>query len=511
MGYATRHREHESPDAMTLSPRIATLAAVVLAAALLGAATAFLDQTVLLMAVLLSVIVATSGVILWRYRPGADALPLVVFLATYYLLAYGIGPAYFWLTGDAGSANPISMQMMLPALAVATLGWVGLLFGYFVNPLRTIGRVRLPVRVQDSGVEVLVRSLPVLALGWGARLLTVVNGTYFHSIAAGGEVVSSASTWTLTVLSTLPTLVLAVVGAYAYAYREHPSPRLKPVFLVMLAVDAAWYVPTGSRASLLGLVLLAAIISYYGGRKLPKKLLIASGLVLVFVVFPLYLTYRGNGDQYQSSPGDSMNAAVASTFSRSPLDFVGSGISATLSRFNDIKPGAFILSDGRDRFLPEAHGETLTWIAYSVFPRFVFPDKPDPGLFGNEVGRVTGMSSPTDYVTSTNFGQPFELFLTLGWIGTAVGMAILGAVYRLISDLTRTRDRNPLVLALYATSVLGLTTSLGEIVSNGLVGGIRTMAVYGVFLFFMSGGLTRLPVALTTHVTRRPRGELSGV
>lgn len=190
-----------------------------------------------------------------------------------------------------------------------------------------------------------------------------------------------------------------------------------------------------------------------------------------------------------------MSAAIAGTFSKSPVDFVGAGAAATLSRFNDIESGSRILQEGRGQLLPEAHGESLTWIVFAVLPRFVAPDKPDPGLFGNEVGRVSGMISPTDHVTSINFAQPFEFFLTLGWLGAAVGMAGIGAIYRLISDLTTARRRNPLVLALYATSALDLTLSLGVIVAQGLVGEIRVMAVYGVVLFFLSRGLARVPAA----------------
>ena len=73
-------------------------------------------------------------------------------------------------------------------------------------------------------------------------------------------------------------------------------------------------------------------------------------------------------------------------------------------------------------------------------------------------------------------------------------MAGLGSIYRLISDLTQSRDKNPLVLALYATSVLTLATSLGTIVAAGLAGEVKSMAVYGIVLLFMSGGISRVPV-----------------
>lgn len=186
-----------------------------------------------------------------------------------------------------------------------------------------------------------------------------------------------------------------------------------------------------------------------------------------------------------------MSAAIADTFSKSPIDFLAAGAAATVSRFSDIESGARILQD--DQLLPEAHGETLTWIAYTILPRFVAPDKPDPGLFGNMVGRVSGLISPTDYVTSINFAQPFELFLTMGWLGAGVGMAGIGAIYRLISDLTTPRRHNPLVLALYVTSVVELAMSLSVIVALGLAGEIKTMVVYGVALLFLSGGLARVP------------------
>src|SRR5574340_1717184 len=100
-----------------------------------------------------------------------------------------------------------------------------------------------------------------------------------------------------------------------------------------------------------------------------------------------------------------------------------------MKKKSDIEPGSLMLQDSKSAAMPEIHGDTLTWIPFAALPRFVAPEKPDPGLFGNKVGRVTGMISPNDYVTSIGFAQPFELFLALGWVGLAIGMGALGAIY----------------------------------------------------------------------------------
>ena len=473
-------------------PSIALLALMTIALPI-SVAVSFMDPASLAMTVLLVVMTGSAGLILVRYRPEGDALTLLTFLAGYYLLAFALGPAYLWMTSGAETPAGPTVEAMVPAMAVATVGWVGLLTGYLVNPLRTIGRVRLPIIVLPSGSQVLVRCVPVFLVGWAARIMTLEQGIYFHTIPAGGEVVSSASNTAITFASTLPTLVVAVVGAYAFADRRKPARPLQAIFLLLLGVEIAWQVPVGSRNSLINLLMLGGVIAYYGRRRVPKKLLLSISIMFVFVVSPLYLEYRGNGDLYQSNPQGSMMAAITNTFSRSPSDFVAAGVTATLSRFSDIESGTLILQDNRDQLLPEAHGESLTWIAFAFLPRFFAPDKPDPGLFGNEVGRVSGMISPADYVTSIAFAQPFELFLALGWLGAGIGMAGVGAVYRLISDLMMPRRHNPLVLALYAVSVLGLTTSLGVIVAHGLVGQIKAIPLYGIVLFFLSGGLARVP------------------
>lgn len=456
----------------------------------LGVVISLTDPRSVAMAVLLAVMAGSTGLTLVRYRPEGDGLTLLTVLAGYFLLGFALGPAYAWMTGGAGTNAGSGVEAMVLAMAVATVGWIGLLAGYLANPFRTIGRVRLPIKVSPSGTQVLVRCVPLFLVGWAARIMTIEHGIYFHTITAGGEVVSSATDVIITVASTLPTLAAAVVGAYAFAVRNNSARPLRVIFLVLISAEIAWQVPVGSRASLVNLLMVAGVIAYYTRHRVPKKLLVSSSLVLVFVVFPLYLAYRGNNDLYQSDPGASMSAAITDTFSKSPLDFLTSGATATLSRLNNIESGARILQDGRDQLLPEAHGESLTWIAFTFLPRFVAPDKPDPGLFGNEVGRISGMISPTDYVTSIAFPQPFELFLALGWLGAGIGMAGVGAIYRLISDLTSARRHNPLVLALYATSVLALATSPGVIIAHGLAGEVKAMAVLAFVLFFLSGGLT---------------------
>lgn len=448
------------------------------------------DPTWAALAGILGLLFVTTIVPAWRYRPNGDALNLLPLLATYYFLAFGAGGAYLLLAGDPDPRTRIQAGQLVFPLFVATVGWLALVAGYVLDPARGVAHLRVGVRPVQSVGAVVIRSLPLLAVGWYARWLTVLDGSYFHTLPVGSQLLSSGASWLVSTAAMLPTVLMVVFGAYGYLGGGNATARL--IFKLLLAVEVVWALPAGTRATLLTIAGSIVLIAYYAHRRLPVRLLTVTVLVFALVVFPFYLLYRGNSDTYQLDPGSAFGTAAEEYLSLGPTGIIGSGIGATLSRFSDLKAPAVVLSSGGD-MLPEAHGQTLVAALYAFIPRAVLPEKVDPGLFGNEVGRVTGMLQPTDYVSSIAFAQPFELLLTAQLPGVVVGMLVIGAIYRLVSDVTAGRRDNPLTLAIYAVSLLPLVTSLGVIVALGLVGTIKLMLVLGVALLILCEP-TRVPV-----------------
>lgn len=467
---------------------LAIVCAVVGIAATVGVGVALVSNPTVISVFLLAGIIV--GVALWAtwqvHRRTNDAMALLTFLAGYHVLGYAAGALYLYLAGDPNPTTPINAPDVALPLLIASIAWCGLVVGYLGSPIR---HLRLSIATEPPTTitfPFLLRIGTIAALGWGARAIEIANGTYFHTIPAGGEVVSTGSSWWIATAATLPTLVMALVGAHAYLRK---SGRLaRAVFLILVLLEIAWYVPSGSRAALLGIVVTVVVIAHYGGRRIPRKTLAVTALLFVFFVFPFYLAYRGNNDTYQSRPGEALAGALDSVLSGGPTQLLVDGLESTFTRFADVRSGAVALRGGEELFT-RAPGETLSWTLYSIVPRAWAPDKPDPGLFGNEFGRSFGIISPYDYVTSITFGQPYELFMNFGWVGVAIGAVVIGILYRVINDMTANRRTNAAALALYSTSVLTVTMGLGVIVAHGLAGAFKLMALYWLILFFVGGGL----------------------
>jgi hypothetical protein len=236
---------------------------------------------------------------------------------------------------------------------------------------------------------------------------------------------------------------------------------------------------------------------YAGGRRIPWKLLVVTGILVTFFLFPFIQTYRGSfGEQhvYQREPGKSLKIALESMTSRSLGENLKAGLDSVFSRFNDVASVATILHKGRE-VMGLAPGETLRWSVEASVPRFVYPEKEDPGRFHNRFGRTYDILEDWNFHTSIATTQPGELYLNFGWLGVILGMPIVGALYRAINDFLAARWSDPAALAVYSVITWPLIYGLEAIIVLGVVGALKLLLISTVLIWVLGRLSWSLPVA----------------
>jgi hypothetical protein len=436
-------------------------------------------------------IVAAAAVITRR-----DLFSVFALIAIFYFLAFVVGAIYFHYDYSAATDHGFwfTSDGLYTALGVGLVGFGALSLGYVANPLDRPRKwlPRCPSLTREAPLLTVV--LFLFMVGWMGRAVQIASGDYFHTSVT--TTANTGATFLVNTVASVPTFVTALVGAAAYmGWDARHELAWKRAFWGLLAVEAAWYLPSGERARLAGLALAALILMYYArGRKMPWRALAVGATLLVFVVFPFVNAYRGqwgNDWSYQESPEKGFQEGVKALTSGDVPATLESGLRITLSRFGDVGSVGTIVSKGRD-LSPRSPGETLSWTLDAVVPRAIAPGKQDPGAFGNEFGRAYGILAPFNTTTSIAISQPGELFLSFGWLGVLAGMAVLGAVFRGLNDYFADRDSEPVTLALYSVAALPLINGLESIVAVGLIGLLKTLFVMMVLIWAANAVAERL-------------------
>jgi hypothetical protein len=427
-------------------------------------------------------------------RRSRDALSPLGLAAIFYLLGYAVGGVYFWL--DPQPSTPLLETLPYPpthasltsAIWIATLAWVTLVIGYWVNPLkRLVGAIpRLPSTRSVASLPLLLA--PLFLAGWAARLSLVAGGRYFHR--PFDEEVATGSSYVVYVIGSFPLVATAFVGAYYYfvARREPTAKRYRNAFLGLAAIELLWAIPTGSRGQMVGVLTMLVVVAYYGISRVPVTAVITVTLVVVFVIFPFVLYYRNDSTDYRVSPEHAFSSAAPKTFDRPPSDVAAEGLVATFSRFSDVASLAEIVSR-EPSYSSRKPGETLVWTVEGLLPRAILPSKGDPGLFGNEFGRTYGLNAPTNHITSIAVTQPGELYMNYAVLGVLIMLAV-GAVYRSIGDYLGDRGDDPASLAIYAALSWPILSSHETILASGLAGVLKMLVAFALAL--------ALAIAITT-------------
>jgi hypothetical protein len=451
---------------------IALYAAIAMLATVLGVSIANSGArgvTPFVVAILVFV-VAIVVTIRLEYARNRDALCVLMVVTSYYVVAFIGGGIFVWLNPTTTGLAVFDRNDVLVALLLAGTAWMLFSVGYLADMLGGLrGWIGTPRALAPTYPVAGVVAL--LAAGWSARIVLLREDRYFHIAetrgARGGE------TWFLDAFAQLPIFCTALVLAQAMA-KQGQHARLRIVAALLLLGELAWAVPTGSRTRVVAIVALVVIVRYYAAHKLPSVAgATVAAAAIVFVLFPLGAEYRAT--DYRASVRGALESSLA-TIVQSDRDDTLAGGASTVERFSETIALARLVHEGRGQ-ISFSSADTLKLSAQGFLPRAIYPDKRDPGTFGNEFGRVYGFINSSDRSTSVAITQPGEVYLGGGWLGLLIAMPLLGALYRVLNDLLARRRDDPGLLAIYAfilpTFAFGLETSI----AIGLVGPIKLAIV----------------------------------
>jgi hypothetical protein len=371
-------------------------------------------------------------------RPGSVTVMTVY--AFFGVFFFGLGN-FLGFFAEAGPYEAIFNKYNVPefhfeAQALATLGLVVPLASYrwirakFVQYGDRIPKVGFDM--SDRGV--LWFTLTVLALAWTANfgqidvsgLGTLSNLIGYGSLVAiftlqsrwlSGE--HSLPTWT----KWLPAIVMLVDATYNMMFRS-------------LRVTVLW-----------------PIVAFCLPFMLRKLVTVSRVMVVVALVGVFMIAFKPLGELRGKIYGTERLLMIAqqSPFAETP-DTTDDGdvdpwgamtVAARVSTYNQLSQVVRIVED--DGLYG---GETLAYVTYVFIPRIIWPNKPliTPGQwFASKLGKGQFVTE-TKFSNAINMTIPGELYLNFGWLGSIVGLLLLGALYLLFWEAAgfHRADQNPL-------------------------------------------------------------------
>lgn len=406
-------------------------------------------------------------------RASGDALAPISLAALFYGVAFGVGGIFLWVVREDDFGLLPDRPDIVVAVLLVTAAWICFALGYAADLFRSVRLIVRPPRDLAGGVRPGAVVVPFLAAGWGARLLNLAADHYFH--ISDGTTARTGASWFVDASAGLPLLAVAFLAAHAF--RPAATTRVRAWTAMLVVAELAWSIPTGSRGRIVDLLIVLVIVRYYAAGRLPSaRALAAVAAVVVFVVFPFGAAYRSL--DYRTSITQALFGAASQTRDGGVDGTIHSGLAA-VGRFSDLSAVARIVDQGRER-LPLEPGSSLVWAAQGTIPRAIYPDKPEPGQFGNDFGRAYGFIAPSDFRTAIAVTQPGEMYLNGGWLALVLGMVLLGSAYRLVAEYLSARRADPGVLAVYATAASGLVLGMETIMALGFVGVVKTAVLFAL-------------------------------
>ena len=269
----------------------------------------------------------------------------------------------------------------------------------------------------------------------GYAFLGLVGGIGFVGFVAAAMVERSFHIASKLLASMSPIAQLSPLFLFAWAlgwlvYYSGRSTLLHRWVLFGALTPAALlivYLTVSDKSLVMTMVGVPIVARWYGLRRIPWTVLLAMFLILIFVIFPLYNTFRwsdkhaGNAERLQTTY-TKLQTWGTETYLRFSVD-------AFKFRMALINSMAIVVRD-TGRWVPYARGRTifLPTMTYLI-PRYLWPDKPlaEPGREFGRVFRVTNYWSRDTSIAAT---MPGELYWNFHVPGIVIGMAVFGFAMR---------------------------------------------------------------------------------
>ncbi len=445
-------------------------------------------------------------VVIALYARHGEALSLLPAVTGFFLLEFGIGGIFYHRPRlDSVLADLVytyTSGSVGVAMILAFASWVLVVVGYQAvraldEPIARLPRPQVNDRV--TGVAILL-----IALGWLARVVLFSRGWYFH--VTGEAAAESGLRNIVQVLSSLPLLATAMIGARCY--RERPGDA--GLFYALIAVETLWAVPSGGRAQLISLGLALLVVRTYASPKafpVGRAALFAAFAMLV--VFPLGASYRDIGassNRYNSDPVGQLSTAASRMlhqYSVDPAKAITEGVDQTVQRFAGITSVAAMANRGTQAY-PAEPGEAVVGYAGALVPRALLPSKADTSTLTTDFGYRYGIIRPGT-ITAVAMTTVGDLWGTFGLAGLFIGMVIMGGLVRALDQYLRERRDNYAVLALYGTVLGSFLLSFETSVAVGFLQTLRSLVIY-VIMIGLAGGTVRVMQGYRPSTVRHRSG-----
>jgi len=326
----------------------------------------------------------------------------------------------------------------------------------------------------------------------GPMFVLLVSGTGSAGFAAAGlqERSMAASSTVSPIVATIsqfqPFFIFAwALGWYLFFTGQSTRSQKLALFGVLFPGALMTASATFSDKSILMVLLGVPIICrWYTVRRVPWAFLLVLVLILIFVVFPFYNTYR-----WASDPTAGQGVRIQQTYrtittwdSDTYMRFSVENVTRRLALVNSV---AVVLRDV-PRWVPFARGGTIIEPTINSFiPRLLWKDKPIilPGQIFGQTFRVTNSMTRRTHIAAS---IPGELYWNFGLTGILAGMFVVGWILRWIyRRYAEGLSNDPVRVALYIT----LLVQVGHL--HGSLSGDFTIALRTVVMIEVTIMLAR--------------------
>jgi len=235
---------------------------------------------------------------------------------------------------------------------------------------------------------------------------------------------------------------MGIVGVLWYVVapkRDKISRRWKRIGWLILGCSVISAIPSGSKGAIIQPFLLLGVILTVRKQSPPFKILLATLIILVFVVFPFVTDFRYVA---QSSAISNKSEAASLAWQRlSSFEF------HDVSERGDFNPAfifrgiynyAGIVADRSDFFSGPWDGYTYSRGFLALIPRVIYPEKPDLNI-GNFIANDLGVY--LDDLTNIGVSLPVEAWGNFGALVALISFVFIGIVWSLICGVILSPQR----------------------------------------------------------------------
>jgi hypothetical protein len=351
-----------------------------------------------------------------------DWFELFFIFAVLNLAYFGVGA--LWLKGNPEMLMSWSLRAYItPALVLGLIGFLSAFAGY-----ATLGGRTAPARIGKFVPAGSTFYVVVAAIGAIGEVGSIAQERWMTFARAGISPIASTAQQFAPLF--LYTWALLWLQFWAKALN-----RFQKLFLFLVVVPMSAIVLFGLfGAKELAIIFMTypAIAYWYARRKMAWRALTVFVLIGVFVIFPLYNTFRNQSQDLAAQ--QRMSRAVDLAMRWDQQQYLRQSVTAFMQRISLVYCVGAILRDV-PQAVPYKYGETLALLPIGLFvPRILWPDKPNITI-GREFGVTFQLVNPLDETTQISPTITGELFWNYDLPGVIIGMFLIGGAMRYFYEL----------------------------------------------------------------------------